>query len=67
VKKEFLIFKHTFDHRGVEARIKVPNFKIQKIVGISKGRQVILTGDFNSLPESDAIQGLTDSTDCRIV
>jgi endonuclease/exonuclease/phosphatase family metal-dependent hydrolase len=62
-EKEFLILNTHFDHRGVEARIKSAQLLKSKIVGISKGRQVILTGDFNSLPESDAIQGLTDSTD----
>lgn len=62
-QREFLILNTHFDHRGKVARLQSAKLLKSKIVGIAKGRPVILTGDFNSLPESDAIIGLTDSTD----
>jgi endonuclease/exonuclease/phosphatase family metal-dependent hydrolase len=63
VDKEFLILNTHFDHRGEVARLQSAQLLKSKIVEIAKGRQVILTGDFNSLPESDVIVGLTDATD----
>ncbi|MBC8768549.1 endonuclease/exonuclease/phosphatase family protein [Arenibacter sp. BSSL-BM3] len=60
---EILILNTHFDHRGIEARIKSAQLLKSKIVDIAKGRPVIVTGDFNSVPESQAIQGLTDTRD----
>lgn len=61
--KEFIILNTHFDHRGVEARIQSAQLLKSKIVDLAQGRQVILTGDFNSLPESDAIRNLTNISD----
>ena len=61
--KEFIILNTHFDHRGVEARIQSAQLLKSKIGKLAQGRQVILTGDFNSLPESDAIRTLTNISD----
>jgi endonuclease/exonuclease/phosphatase family metal-dependent hydrolase len=57
----FYVFNAHFDHEGVVARLESARLMHQKVVEISKGQPVILMGDFNSLPESDAVKVLTDA------
>ncbi|MCM4162948.1 MULTISPECIES: endonuclease/exonuclease/phosphatase family protein [unclassified Arenibacter] len=61
--REVVFFNTHFDHRGVEARIKSAELLKSKIVDLAQGRPVVLTGDFNSVPESDAIRTLTNTSD----
>lgn len=55
--KQFLVFNTHFDHRGDEARKNSAFLIRDKIKEISKsqGLPVVLTGDFNLLPESEPI------------
>ncbi len=70
-KKEFYMFNVHFDHQGVIARKESSKLMIKKITEISKNSPVILTGDFNSTPDSDAIKNLKaaykDSYDVTIL
>jgi endonuclease/exonuclease/phosphatase family metal-dependent hydrolase len=52
----FAIFNTHFDHRGKEARRESAKLILQKIKEIGAGHPVILTGDFNGIPDSDPIQ-----------
>jgi len=61
--KEFLMLNTHFDHRGKQARVESALLLKSKISVLAEGRQVILTGDFNSLPDSEAIQQLVDAKD----
>ncbi|GAB3942990.1 endonuclease/exonuclease/phosphatase family protein [Spirosoma harenae] len=66
-KKEFYFFNVHFDHQGVEARRESGKLMVAKIKEIAKNNPVILTGDFNSTPETEQIQAiktlLSDSHD----
>ena len=55
-KKEFFFFSVHFDHQGVEARRQSGKLMVEKIKEIAKNEPVILTGDFNSTPETEQIQ-----------
>ncbi|CAG4994501.1 hypothetical protein DYBT9275_01405 [Dyadobacter sp. CECT 9275] len=55
-KKEFYLFNVHFDHRGVEARRQSGNLMVKKIKEIAGNSTVILTGDFNSTPETEQIK-----------
>ncbi len=55
-KKEFFFFSVHFDHQGVEARRQSGKLMVEKIKEIAKSEPVILTGDFNSTPETEQIQ-----------
>ena len=55
-KKEFYFFSVHFDHQGVEARRQSGKLMVEKIREIAKNEPVILTGDFNSTPETEQIQ-----------
>jgi endonuclease/exonuclease/phosphatase family metal-dependent hydrolase len=59
--KFFYVFNAHFDHEGVIARWESAKLLHQKAAEISRGLPVILMGDFNSLPESDAIKLLNDA------
>lgn len=54
--KEFFVFNAHFDHQGVIARKESSKLMLKKINEIAKGSTVIVTGDFNSTPDSEAIQ-----------
>jgi len=58
--KLFYVFNAHFDHEGVVARLESAKLMHQKTTEISKGLPVIIMGDFNSLPESDAVKILND-------
>ena len=61
--KEILFVNTHFDHRGLQARVESARLLKSKISVLADGRPVILTGDFNSVPNSKAIQHLTDPKD----
>lgn len=61
--KEIPFLNTHFDHIGVEARVESAKLLKSKIAELAGGRPVILTGDFNSLPDSEAIRHLIDSND----
>lgn len=54
--KLFYVFNAHFDHEGVVARLESAKLMHQKALEISKGLPLILMGDFNSLPDSDAVK-----------
>jgi endonuclease/exonuclease/phosphatase family metal-dependent hydrolase len=67
-KKDFYVFNVHFDHRGKEARLQSGYLMIKKINEIAGKTPVILTGDFNSTPDTEqikAIQGVLN--DSKIV
>lgn len=55
-KKEFFFFNVHFDHQGVEARRQSGFLMVKKIKEIAGSSPAILTGDFNSTPETEQIQ-----------
>ncbi len=63
--KDFFIFNTHFDHIGVEARTNSSKLIVEKIHKIAGNLPAILTGDFNSEPDTEAYQilmkGLTDA------
>lgn len=54
----FYHFNTHFDHRGKQARIESAALLTEKIKEIAGGSTVLLTGDFNSSPDSEAIDTL---------
>ena len=57
-KKTFYFFNVHFDHQGVVARRESGELMVSKIKEIAKGAPAILTGDFNSKPETEQIKTL---------
>ena len=55
-KKEFYFFNVHFDHQGVEARRQSGLLMVKKIKEIAGNSTIILTGDFNSTPETEQIK-----------
>ena len=63
--KEFLFINTHFDHKGDVARRESAKLLIERAAALSEGKlPVILTGDFNTTPETPAIQTLT--SDARL-
>ena len=56
---EFYHFNTHFDHRGKEARVQSAALIVAKVKAIAAGQPVVLTGDFNSNPESKAYSTIT--------
>lgn len=56
--KEFFVFNVHFDHQGVIARRESGKLMVAKIAEIAKDAPVICTGDFNSTPDTEQIQGM---------
>lgn len=54
-KKELLVFNTHYDHIGVQARIESAKLIKQKIQEIAPKLPVVLTGDLNVTPETEAI------------
>ncbi|MBB2149438.1 endonuclease/exonuclease/phosphatase family protein [Pedobacter gandavensis] len=54
-KKEFLVFNTHYDHIGVQARIESARLIKKKIQEIAPTLPVVLTGDLNVTPETEAI------------
>ncbi len=57
--QEFYYFNTHFDHRGVKAREESAKLIQQKVKEIAGDLPVILTGDFNSTPDSKPYETLT--------
>lgn len=55
-KKELYVFNVHFDHRGKEARLQSGYLMVRKVKEIAGSTPVILTGDFNSTPETEQIK-----------
>jgi len=60
-EKNFYFFNTHFDHRGKEARNKSAGLISSKIESIAGNEPVILTGDFNTPPDSDPYSILKNS------
>lgn len=58
--KKFVIMNTHFDHIGKQARIESAKLLKQKSRVLAKDLPLILTGDFNLVPESEAIKTLTE-------
>lgn len=57
-KKEFYFFNVHFDHQGVEARRQSGILMVKKMKEIAGNSPTILTGDFNSTPETEQIKAI---------
>ena len=55
-KKKFYFFNVHFDHQGVEARRQSGHLMVKKIKEIAGNSTAILTGDFNSSPDTEQIK-----------
>lgn len=55
-KKDLYVFNVHFDHRGKEARLQSGYLMVRKIKEIAGNTPVILTGDFNSTPDTEQIK-----------
>lgn len=58
--KKFFALNTHLDHVGVVARREGISLILDKVKELSEGEAVIVTGDFNSTPESDVIKHVTD-------
>lgn len=58
-KKAFYFFSVHFDHQGVEARRQSGHLMVKKIKEIAGNTTAILTGDFNSTPETEQIKTIS--------
>lgn len=58
--KEFIFMNTHFDHIGKQARIESVKLLKQKSIELAGKLPLILTGDFNLVPESDAIKNLIE-------
>ncbi len=59
-RKIFFINTH-LDHKGVQARREAARLIVEKIAELAGGNPVIAAGDFNSLPDSDAVKAMLSS------
>lgn len=60
--EKFMVFNTHFDHRGERARVESVRLITRMIDSLNRGDlPVILTGDLNLTPETEAIRTLTDS------
>jgi endonuclease/exonuclease/phosphatase family metal-dependent hydrolase len=57
-KKKFFFFNVHFDHQGVEARRQSGHLMVKKITEIAGKATTILTGDFNSTPDTEQIKSI---------
>lgn len=60
--KEFFALNTHLDHVGVVARREGISLILDRVNELSGGLPVIVTGDFNSEPDSDVIKHVTDAT-----
>ncbi|WP_180956466.1 endonuclease/exonuclease/phosphatase family protein [Bacillus canaveralius] len=58
--KQFYFVNTHFDHRSVEAREKSASLIVEKIKAFDPALPVVLTGDFNTAPDTRPHQILTD-------
>lgn len=57
-KKEFVFMNTHFDHKGDVARLESAKLLKQKSIELAEDLPLILTGDFNLVPESEGIRTL---------
>lgn len=62
-KKQFYAFNTHFDHMGRIARRESAKLLLKKVKDIAGYYPVVVTGDFNSKPDDEPIQVITDATD----
>ncbi|TLU99482.1 endonuclease/exonuclease/phosphatase family protein [Dyadobacter luticola] len=58
-RKKFFFFNVHFDHQGVEARRQSGHLMVKKIKEIAGDATTILTGDFNSTPDTEQIKTIS--------
>ncbi|GHU78651.1 endonuclease [Bacteroidia bacterium] len=61
-KKQVFAINTHLDHIGKVARQEGVSLLLERTQSLSKGLPVIVTGDFNSRPESDVIKHVTDTS-----
>jgi endonuclease/exonuclease/phosphatase family metal-dependent hydrolase len=67
-RREFFVFNAHFDHRGVVARKESGKLIVERIRQIAGEAPVVLTGDFNSLPDTEQIHTIgTLLKDSRVI
>lgn len=59
-KKKFYFFNVHFDHQGKEARRQSGHLMVKKIKEIAGNATTILTGDFNSTPDTEQIKTISE-------
>ncbi|MDH3243720.1 MAG: endonuclease/exonuclease/phosphatase family protein [Saprospiraceae bacterium] len=57
--REFFVFNTHFDHRGEQARTESARLIKIQIAAIAGDKPIVLMGDFNAIPTSDAYRELT--------
>jgi endonuclease/exonuclease/phosphatase family metal-dependent hydrolase len=60
-RKKFFVFNTHFDHIGQEARKQSALLLLRRIKEIAGDSPVLLTGDFNSQPQTEPIRIITDT------
>ena len=58
-RQTFFVFNTHYDHRGKEARYQASQLLLKQIQKLAGDTPVLLSGDFNSLPDQPPIQHLT--------
>ena len=58
---KFLIINTHLDNDGVLARIEGGNLLLEKAIELGKDLPIILTGDFNDTPDSEAIKNIVNT------
>ena len=61
-KKIFFVFNTHFDHIGKVARVGSAKLLLEKVKSIAGKSSVIVTGDFNAMPQDEPIKLLVDRT-----
>lgn len=59
--KEWYVFNTHFDHRGEKARLHAAELLMDTLASRAAGYPVVVTGDFNALPDSEPYECLTES------
>jgi endonuclease/exonuclease/phosphatase family metal-dependent hydrolase len=62
-EQEFYFFNTHFDHRGPEARLESGKLIARKVRELAGESPALLSGDFNSTPESEPIQAILHAAD----
>lgn len=65
--KKFFFLNTHLDHMGKIARHEGASLVLEQAHKLAKGLPVIVTGDFNAIPDDDPIKVLTDKNDPRHV
>jgi endonuclease/exonuclease/phosphatase family metal-dependent hydrolase len=69
--KQFYLFNTHFDHKGVIAKKESSKLLVQSVEEIAGDFPVIVTGDFNSIPDSEPhqilIKGLAENPSTKLI